>query len=214
MSKLPIKNVEGQPLGDFDLSDELLVFDKGSEAMHASVVAYRAHQRMGTASTLSKGEVAGSNKKPWRQKGLGRARAGYRQSPIWRGGAVAFGPKPRRYHKRLNKKTARLAFRRAFSERVAAGGMVVLDEISMEKPKTKEFASMLRTLDAPKGALFVLDRIDPNVALSARNIPSVEVTTSKAVNTYQLLRHPLVVVTKAAMAELESRLRNTNRRPS
>ncbi|MBU0678134.1 MAG: 50S ribosomal protein L4, partial [Verrucomicrobia bacterium] len=113
--------MKGESIGDFDFSDELLVHDKGLQALQNAVVAHRAAQRAGSASTLTKSEVAGSGRKPWRQKGLGRARAGYRQSPVWRGGGVAFGPKPRSYAKKISKKGARLAFRRAFSEKIAAG---------------------------------------------------------------------------------------------
>lgn len=207
MSKLPVRDMKGKQVGEFDLADDLLVFDKGLQAMHDAVVAYQAHQRAGSASTLTKAEVAGSNKKPWRQKGLGRARAGYRQSPVWRGGGVTFGPKPRKYQKKMTRKTAKLAFRRAFSEKVAAGAVVVLDEMAFSEPKTKEMAAVVKSMEAEKGALIVVDTLDMNLALSARNIPKVELTTAADVNTYQLLRYPVIIVTKKGMAELEKRLK-------
>ena len=120
MSKsLLIKNKDGKDIGNYDVPENLLEYDKGDHAVHEVVVAYQAHQRAGTASTLSKSNVAGSGKKPWKQKGLGRARAGYRQSPIWRGGAVAHGPHPRSYKKKISKKILKLAFRRVFSEKIS-----------------------------------------------------------------------------------------------
>ena len=207
MSKLPVRNIKGEQVGEFDLADNLLVYDKGSQALHDAIVAYQANQRQGSASTRTKGEVAGSNKKPWKQKGTGRARAGYRQSPIWRGGGVAFGPKPRSYSKRVLKKVARLAFRRAFSEKVAAGQVVVLDSLTLSSAKTREFASVVKTLAGTKGALFVMDRVGDNVALASRNIPKVEVTSSETVNTYQIMRYPLIVMTQEGVQGLEGRLK-------
>ncbi|MGD9874436.1 MAG: 50S ribosomal protein L4 [Kiritimatiellia bacterium] len=193
-------------MGAYALADSLLVKDKGLQAMHDSVVAYMAAQRSGTASTLNKGEVAGSNKKPWRQKGLGRARAGYRQSPVWRGGGVAFGPRPRSYRKKMTKKAARLGFCRAFSEKVAANEVIVLDELKLASAKTKDFAVMLKKLGAENGALVLMDRVEENVRRASGNIPRVEVCEARNVNTYQLLRYPVIVATKSGMAELEKRL--------
>ncbi len=207
MSKLPVRNMKGEQVGEFDLSDDLLVFDKGSQAVHDAVVAYQAHQREGTASTLTKGEVAGSGCKPWRQKGSGRARAGYRQSVIWRGGSVVFGPRPRKYSKGMSKKTSRLAFRRALSEKVAAGKVIVLDDLKLDEPKTKAMSKIVKDLEAERGMLMVVNTVEPNIALAARNIKKLELTTSQSVNTYQILRYPLIAVTREAMAELENRLK-------
>ncbi len=206
MSKIPLRNIKGDEVGAYALADSLLVKDKGLQAMHDSVVAYMAAQRSGTASTLNKGEVAGSNKKPWRQKGLGRARAGYRQSPVWRGGGVAFGPRPRSYRKKMTKKAARLGFCRAFSEKVAANEVIVLDELKLASAKTKDFAVMLKKLGAENGALVLMDRVEENVRRASGNIPRVEVCEARNVNTYQLLRYPVIVATKSGMAELEKRL--------
>jgi len=206
MSKVPVKNIKGDSLGDFDVADNLLVLDKGDHAVHESVVAYNAAQRAGTASTKSKSEVAGSGKKPWKQKGLGRARAGYKQSNVWRGGYVAHGPKPRDYAKKVNKSTARLAFARAFSAKVEQGDITVVDELTLSAPKTKEFAVVLKNLGLDRGALFIVDEASDNLLLAARNIQTAEVATAKLVNIYQILRYKNVVVTQAGMEALLERI--------
>jgi len=206
MSKVPLKNVKGDSVGDYEVADSLLLQDKGAQAVHEAVVAYLAHQRAGTASTKSKSEVAGSGKKPWAQKGSGRARAGYKQSPVWRGGAVAHGPQPRKYKKKVSKKVARLAFRRAFSAKVAQGEVLVIDALQLEAPKTKAFAAVLSNLGLERGGLFVVDTVQENVNMAARNIERVEVVTADLVNTYQMLRHKQVVITEAGMKVLSARL--------
>lgn len=206
MSKVPLKNVKGDSVGDYEVADSLLLQDKGAQAVHEAVVAYLAHQRAGTASTKSKSEVAGSGKKPWAQKGSGRARAGYKQSPVWRGGAVAHGPQPRKYKKKVSKKVARLAFRRAFSAKVALGEVLVIDTLQIEAPKTKAFAAVLSNLGLDRGSLFVVDTVQENVKLAARNLERVEVVTADLVNTYQILRHKQVVITEAGMKVLSARL--------
>jgi large subunit ribosomal protein L4 len=213
MSKLKVYDMKGAAVGDHEMADSLLELGKGGQAAHDAVVAYRAGRRAGTASTLSKGEVAGSNAKPWRQKGTGRARAGYRQSPVWRGGAVAFGPRPRSYEKKVNRKAARLAFKRAFSERVAAGQVKVLDQFDLAEPKTKAFASVLKSLDVAGPVLFVVETIDKKLALASRNIPDVEVVRAKDVNVYQLARYPLIVVCREGLGTLEERLGAPKRQP-
>ena len=206
MSKVPLKNVKGDSVGDYEVADSLLLQDKGAQAVHEAVVAYLAHQRAGTASTKSKSEVAGSGKKPWAQKGSGRARAGYKQSPVWRGGAVAHGPQPRKYKKKVSKKVARLAFRRAFSAKVAQGEVLVIDALQLEAPKTRAFAAVLSKLGLDRGGLFIVDTVQENVHLAARNLERVEVVTADLVNTYQMLRHKQVVITEAGMKILSARL--------
>ena len=206
MSKVPLKNVKGDSVGDYEVADSLLLQDKGAQAVHEAVVAYLAHQRAGTASTKSKSEVAGSGKKPWAQKGSGRARAGYKQSPVWRGGAVAHGPQPRKYKKKVSKKVARLAFRRAFSAKVAQGEVLVIDALQLDAPKTKTFAAELSNLGLDRGGLFVVDTLQENVKLAARNLERVEVVTADLVNTYQMLRHKQVIITEAGMKVLSARL--------
>ena len=213
MSKLPLKSAAGDSKGEYELSDELLIFNKGLQVLHDAVVAYNANQRAGTASTLTKGEVSGSKAKPWRQKGTGRARVGTRRTPIWKGGGVTFGPKPRDYRRKLPKKASRLAFRRAFSEKVAAGQVTVIENFSMTEIKTKQFNETIKKFDiSTKKTLLVIDQSDRYIALSARNIPSVEVTIAKDLNTYQLLQYSSIIITQPAMIDLENRLKSTVRR--
>ena len=206
MSKIPFKSIKGESVGEYEIADSLLVLDKGEQAVHEAVVAYNAHQRAGTASTKSKSNVSGTGAKPWKQKGLGRARAGYKQSPIWRGGAVAHGPHPRKYKKKLSKKVTKLAFQRAFSAKVDQGEITVIENLALTTPKTKEFVSILKGLGLDRGGLFIVDSNIENVLLASRNIPKVEVVTAALANTYQLLRYKNVIVTKAGMEALESRL--------
>lgn len=206
MSKVPFKNSKGESIGDFEVAEKLLVLDRGDQAVHEAVVAFNAHQRAGTASTLAKDEVNGTGAKPWKQKGLGRARAGYKQSNVWRGGYVAHGPKPRKYKKKLSKKVVRLAFQRAFSAKVEQAQVTVIDDLTLSAPKTKEFAAVLKNLGLDRGALFIMDSVETNVKLAAANIPKVEVVRAELANTYQLLRYPQVVITKSAMEVLEKRL--------
>lgn len=206
MSKLPILNLQGKAAGEYDLPDDLLTYDKGLQALQDAVVRFRANQRQGSASTLGKGEVAGSNRKLWKQKGTGRARTGLRQSPVWRGGGVVFGPKPRDYSKSQNKREARLAFRRAVSEKIAGGEIKVVEELSVSEPKTREFASLMKNLDVKAPALFVTAETSPDLVLAARNIPRVELTTAVNLHTYQLVRYSTIIIDRAAMSKLEERL--------
>ncbi|MFC1467102.1 50S ribosomal protein L4 [Verrucomicrobiota bacterium] len=204
--KLTVTDINGKGVGELELSDELFVAEKGSQAAFEAVVATRAAARAGTASTKTKGEVKATGAKPWKQKGLGRARAGYRSSPVWRGGGVAFGPKPRSYAKKMNKRVARLAFANAFSSAVAEGTVKVIDELKLEAPKTKEFAAVLKNLEIARGALFVTADKNDNAVLAARNISRVEVTTADLVNTYELVKFPQIVLTQAAVEKLAARL--------
>jgi len=206
MSTLKVYDMKGVAVGDCEIADGLMLLDRGSQAVRDTVVAYLAGLRRGTASTLRKGEVAGSNKKPWKQKGTGRARAGYRQSPIWRGGGVAFGPHPRSFAKKLNKKVGRLAFRRAFSEKVAAGEVRVVDTLDMEEAKTKAFAALMKAMGVGGPALFVVDKVERNVVQASRNIGNVEVVRASDVNVYQLLRYPTVVVNRAGLEQMKARM--------
>ena len=179
---------------------------KGTQAVHDTVVAYQAAQRMGTACTKNVGEVAGTNKKPWRQKGTGRARAGSFQSPLWRGGGVVFGPKPRDFAKKVSRSTRQLALRKAMSERLRAGDVVLVDDLKLGSPKTKEFVSLLSALELKGSALFVAHGADKNLALASRNVPEVAVTTSDSLNTYDVLRPDKLVFTRNAFEQLEARL--------
>jgi large subunit ribosomal protein L4 len=208
MKKLQVVDMQGAATGEVDVPDALLETAKGGQAVHEAVVAHLAAGRAGTASTLRKGEVSGSNRKPWRQKGLGRSRAGYRQSPVWRGGGVAFGPHPRRFSVKVNRKVAGLAFRRAFSEKVTAGEIRVIESLALAEARTRLFAGLMKTLGIEGGALFVDEAIERNAALASRNLPDVELVRARDVNVYQLLRYRTVVITRAGMDVVKARLEN------
>src|ERR1043165_3525958 len=171
--KIAIKNLEGKNQGELEVKFAMIENGRGTQAVHDTVVAYQAAQRSGTACTKNVGEVAGSNKKPWRQKGTGRARAGSYASPLWRGGGVVFGPKPRDFAKKVNSRTKQLALRKALSERLKSGDVVVVDEIKLGSPKTKDFVGVLSALDLKGTALIVSDETDKNLTLAARNVDKV-----------------------------------------
>src|SRR5258706_15276034 len=158
--KLTVKDLNGAQQGEFEVKFELVEGGRGTQAVHDTIVAYRANQRMGTACTKTVGEVSGSNKKPWRQKGTGRARAGSHQSPLWVGGGVVFGPRPRDFGKKVNVKTRQLALRKALSERLKAGDVLVLNDLKLDSPKTKGFLALLAKFDISGSALFVDATID------------------------------------------------------
>src|SRR5688572_30099162 len=155
--KLTVKDIKGNSQGELEVKFEVVENAKGSQAVHETVVAYRAAQRSGTACTKTVGEVSGSNKKPWRQKGTGRARAGSHQSPLWAGGGVVFGPRPRDFSKKVSRSTKQLALRKAITERLNAGDVVIIDDIKLAAAKTKEFLDVLKTLEIKNTALFVVD---------------------------------------------------------
>ena len=204
--KLTVKDIKGNSQGELEVKFPLIENGKGTQAVHDAVVAYQAAQRMGTACTKNVGEVAGTNKKPWRQKGTGRARAGSFQSPLWRGGGVVFGPKPRDFRKKVSRSTRQLALRKALSERLRAGDVVLVSELKLESGKTKEFVSLLSALDLKGSALFVSQGIDKNLTLASRNVPQVALTTSESLNTYDVLRSDKLVFTKGAFEQVEARL--------
>ena len=205
MKALDIVDMNGAAVGRASVDDSTLVENRGEEALRQVIRAYQASRRAGSASTLKKSEVSGSGRKPWRQKGTGRARAGYRQSPVWRGGAVAFGPRPRSFAFKVNKSVRRLACRRALAERVAAGDVTVIDELNVSEIKTKTIVALLKTLKLDRGALFVLGKADVDVALSARNIHGVDVIAVESLNAYHLVRYPAIVFTREALEAFEAR---------
>jgi large subunit ribosomal protein L4 len=212
--KLTIKNAQGQEQGEINLSFQPVEEGKGSQAVHDVVVAYMAAQRSGTACTKTMGEVAGSGKKPWRQKGTGRARAGSFASPLWRGGGVVFGPKPRDFSKKVTKKTKQLALRKALTERLKAGDVVVLDDIKLESPKTKAFVGLLNSLNVLESTLIVADPGNQNLTLASRNVQKVELANPASLNTYQLLRYKHVLFTRGALELLDKRLASETTEPA
>jgi large subunit ribosomal protein L4 len=204
--KLKIQDTKGKSQGEMEVKFELVTDGSGTQAVHDTVVAFRAAQRSGTACTKTAGEVAGTNKKPWRQKGTGRARAGSFRSPLWRGGGVVFGPKPRDFSKKVGRSTKQLALRKALSERLNAGDVLVVDDLKLDSAKTKNFVGVLSALKLDGTTLVVAHAVDKNLMLASRNIPSVEVTTSDSLNTYQILRSDKLVFTRGAFEKVEERL--------
>jgi large subunit ribosomal protein L4 len=205
VSKIDIHDLSGKVVGGLDFDDSLLQAKVG-QVVHEAVVAYRANNRAGTASTLRKGEVRGSNKKPWRQKGTGRARAGYRQSPVWRGGGVAFGPHPRDFGRKVNKKAGRLAFKQALGVKLNSGEVKIVKDLDLENGKTKSMVALLKALEIKGPALLIAEDVKKNALLAVRNIPKVEMVTADTVTTYELVRYQTVVVTESAFKRLEGRV--------
>jgi large subunit ribosomal protein L4 len=179
---------------------------RGTQALHDVVVALRANRRSGTANTKTKAEVAYSGRKPWRQKGTGRARAGYASSPVWSGGGVVFGPKPRDYSKNVPKNVRRLALLKALSARILAGDVLVAEEIKVATPKTKDFVSFLKSQTEERKVLVISTQFDEATYKAARNIQPVLLKTAAEVNTEQLLAFQKIIVTNEALAKLAERL--------
>ncbi|HAH97996.1 MAG TPA: 50S ribosomal protein L4 [Verrucomicrobiales bacterium] len=213
--KVAIKDTSGTDQGELKASFTPVDDGKGQQAVHEAVVAYNAAQRAGNASTKTVAQVSGSGTKPWRQKGTGRARVGYKRNPIWRGGGVAHGPKPRVYIKKLNKKVRELALRKAITERVKDGQVIILDGLNLEKPATAQLASTLSALGINgkkptkalyKSAILITAESDSNIALSARNISRVRSTTSDTLTTYDILWPDVLVFTRDAFQKFEQRL--------
>jgi large subunit ribosomal protein L4 len=204
--KLSIKDLTGKAQGELEVKFAMIESGKGTQAVHDTVVAYQAAQRSGTACTKNVGEVAGTNKKPWRQKGTGRARAGSFQSPLWRGGGVVFGPKPRDFSKKVNASTKKLALRKALSERLKAGDVIVVDDLTLPNPKTRGFINVLNALEVKGTALIVCAGADKNLTLASRNLQKVALTTSESLNTYDVLRPDKLVFTRSAFDKVEARL--------
>ena len=193
----------GKKVSDIALSDAIFAITPNASAMHLCVVAYLANQRQGTQSTLTRAEVRGGGKKPWRQKGSGRARQGSIRSPQWTHGGVALGPKPREYGKTVNKKVRRLAMKSALSSKVAAEELIVLDSLEMNEIKTKEVVSILKALETGKKVLIVLPEKNETVYRSARNIKGVKTTLVSTLNVYDILNCDSLVVLKDAVSKIE-----------
>ena len=193
----------GKKVSDIALSDAIFAITPNASAMHLCVVAYLANQRQGTQSTLTRAEVRGGGKKPWRQKGSGRARQGSIRSPQWTHGGVALGPKPREYGKTVNKKVRRLAMKSALSSKVAAEELIVLDSLEMNEIKSKEGVSGLKALETGKKVLIVLPEKNETVYRSARNIKGVKTTLVSTLNVYDILNCDSLVVLKDAVSKIE-----------
>ena len=205
MSKVAVYHLNGEAAGDKEIADELLT-KRGAQAVIDVVTAYRAGLRAGTASTKTRDEVSGGGRKPFKHKGTGRARQGSIRSPILRGGGIVFGPHPRDYSKKVNKKTAVLAFRRALSQKIAAGAVSVAEGLETIEPKTKALAALLKKLSGGRSVLFVTGTANKNLNLAARNVAKVEVTTAAQAHTYQMSRYPVIVTDAAGLEVLRTRL--------
>lgn len=203
MPTLDVRNMQGEKVGKLDMSEAIFGADINESLMHQAVVTYLAAQRVGTAKVKTRGEVRGGGRKPWRQKGTGRARAGTIRAPHWTGGGAVFGPTPRDYTKKINKKAKRVAIRSALSAKLAANEIIVVDNVMLDKPKTKDMIQFLNNLETGKKNLIVLANNDRNVVLSARNIPNVFTISADTINVYQLLNCESLVMTQDAVKRVE-----------
>ncbi len=203
MPTVSVYDMTGKQTGTMDLSADIFGIEPNASVLHSAVVNFLANQRQGTQSTKTRTEVSGGGKKPWRQKGTGHARQGSTRAPQWTHGGIALGPKPRSYRFALPKKVRRLAMKSAFSSKVAAEEMLVLDTLSMDEIKTKTMATMLSALNADKKVLLVLPEKDDKVILSARNIPGVKTALVNTLNVYDILNADKFIVVKDAVAQIE-----------
>ena len=203
MPNVKVFDMAGKEVGEIALSDVIFGAEVNGAVLHAAVRAYLMNQRQGTQSTLTRTEVSGGGKKPWRQKGTGRARQGSTRAPQWTHGGVALGPKPRDYRLSMNKKTRKVALYSALSAKVAAGDLIVVDSIKTEGYSTKTMASMLTALNATRKALVVLPAVESTVIKSCANIPGVVTTQFNTVNVYDVLNADKFIIAKDAVAKLE-----------
>ncbi|WP_019415625.1 50S ribosomal protein L4 [Paenisporosarcina sp. TG20] len=206
MPKVSLLNQTGSSVGEIELNDAVFGIAPNNNVLFDAVISQRASLRQGNHKVKNRSEVAGGGRKPWKQKGTGRARQGSIRSPQWRGGGVVFGPVPRSYSYKLPKKVRRLALRSALSAKVLEENFLVLESLTFNSPKTKDFLKVLKDLSIDKKALFVTAELDEYVALSARNIPGVSVVTATGINVLDLLGHDKIVVTKAAVDKIEEAL--------
>jgi large subunit ribosomal protein L4 len=203
MPKVALLNQSGSNVGEIELNDSVFGIEPNQHVLFDAVIMQRASLRQGTHKVKNRSEVAGGGRKPWRQKGTGRARQGSIRSPQWRGGGVVFGPTPRSYAYKLPKKVRRLAIKSALSSKVIDNNIVVLEDLAFNAPKTKEMTSVLKGLSVERKALIVTADNNENVALSARNIPNVTVVTANGVNVLDVLNHDKLIMTKAAVQKVE-----------
>ena len=204
--KAPLLGISGRSSKEATLDEGVFGVDVKPHLLHEAVRAELNARRAGTQSAKSRGLVAGGRAKPWRQKGTGRARAGYKSSPVWVGGGVVFGPKPRDYSKKVNRKVSKLALRKAFSERVNGGDVLVVPAFQVAEPKTKKFLTLLQSITPETSTLVVSTEFDASTILSGRNLPGARLATALEVNSEDLLRYRKVVVTNDALPVLAKRM--------
>ena len=202
MANVSVYNIEGKEVGSIELNDAVFGVEVNEHLVHMAVVNQLANNRQGTQSAKTRSEVSGGGRKPWRQKGTGHARQGSTRAPQWTGGGIVFAPKPRDYSFKMNKKEKRIALLSALSSKAAESKSVVLDEFKLDEIKTKKFVEVMNNLKV-ENALVVLEGENKNAVLSGRNIPSVKVTATNEINTYDVLKYTTLVVTKAAVEKLE-----------
>ena len=203
MPKVSVYNIAGEQVGEIDLDDAIFGAEVNEDLLHQAVVMYQARKRRGTAATKTRGLVAGGGRKPWRQKGTGRARHGSIRSPIWVGGGTVFGPQPRSYKYSMPKKARRQALRSALSAKVNTGNLIVVDELKLAEPKTKTMYGILQNLNASGSTLLVTAEPDDNVRLSARNIAKVKVLPANELNALEVLSYRQLLLTQDAVAKVE-----------
>ncbi len=203
MPKVNVYNILGEQVEEIDLKDDVFGVEVNEHILYEVVKNQLANKRQGTQSVKTRAEVRGGGKKPWRQKGTGRARQGSIRAPHWVGGGVSFAPKPRDYSYKVPKKVKRLAIKSALSSKVLNDEIIVLDELSLDEPKTKEMAKILSNIKAGKKALIVMDKKDMNVIKSARNIPNVQVAFVNTLNVYDILNFDSFIITKDAVRKVE-----------
>lgn len=203
MPKLTVLDMSGKQVGDIELSESVFGITPNEAVLHEAVVMQQASLRRGTHATKNRAAVSGGGKKPWRQKGTGRARHGSIRSPLWVGGGVVFGPQPRSYAYKLPKKVRRLAIKSALSSKVLDSQVVVLDELKMDQPKTKEMVQVLKNLGVDRKALIVADQLEDNAVLSARNIPGVKLIPADGLNVLDVLYHDKLILTRGAVNRVE-----------
>jgi len=203
MPKVAVYNQAGSKVGEIDLNESIFGIEPNNHVLFEAIVMQRASLRQGTSKVKNRSEVRGGGRKPWRQKGTGRARQGSIRSPQWRGGGIVFGPVPRSYSYKLPKKVRRLAIKSALSTKVLEDSVVVLESLNFEAPKTKEFVNVLSNLPVGKKALVVTEALNENVALSARNIPGVTVVDANNISVLDVVGHNTLIMTKAAVEKVE-----------
>ncbi len=203
MPTVSVYSMTNEKVGDINLNDAIFNVEMNAGLVHQAVVMQLASQRLGTHSTKTRAEVRGGGRKPWRQKGTGRARVGSRRSPLWRGGGIIFGPKPRSYAFRMPRKQRRLALKCVLSDKVKSGDLIVLDDLNFDAPKTKQFVKLLNDFNVEKKALFITLEMIENVTRSANNIQGVKTIGALNLNVYDILNHDKLFITKDAIAKIE-----------
>jgi len=201
--KVALYNVAGQQIGDIELSDAVFGIEPNRHVLFDAVQMQRASLRLGTHKVKGRSEVSGGGRKPWRQKGTGRARQGSIRAPQWKGGGVVFGPTPRSYAYKLPKKVRRLAIKSALSSKVLDGEIIVLDQLTLAQPKTKDFVSILNNLKVDSKALVVSAGFEDNILLSSRNIPGIKYVAADGINVLDVLSHDKLIITKEAVQKVE-----------